>query len=208
MPTTLLALHGFTMNGPGLRHLLKDLEPRLPHVSWVYPSAPHGASDESVAGVASLLGGFRPKPPNLEWWNAGTDGTAYRGWEESVSTLRVEAGRHESIGVLGFSQGAAVAALLAALAREGDFPALRFVVLIAGFLPRAPELASLFAPPLDLPSLHVFGKRDPFAKHAPPLAERFVAEKRHLLAWEGPHTIPTSGAAADVLVEFVRAHSI
>lgn len=196
------------MNGAGLRYMLGPLEPRLADVvELVYPDAPHAASEESVAGIAALMGGFRPKPPNLEWWNASEDRRTYRGWHASRERLRELATTGARVGVLGFSQGAAVAASLAASARAAEFPALAFVVLVAGFVPRDAELAPLFEPQLSVPSLHVFGERDSFARHAPALVERFAPHSRRELRWPGHHTVPASGAEADVLVEFIRAHA-
>jgi predicted esterase len=213
MSTRLVALHGFTMNGAGLRHMLLELERRLAGVvELACPDAPHVASADSVAGLASLMGGFRAKPPNLEWWNASDDGHTYHGWQASRDTVRAELERPPlaagtRLGLLGFSQGAAVAAVLAALAERGAFPRLSFVVLVAGFLPRAHDLEPLFEPPIQVPSLHVWGDADRFARHSPPLLERFSAETRQVLRWPGPHAIPSQGGEGDALVEFVRRHA-
>jgi hypothetical protein len=193
------------MNAAGLRYMLADLEPRLTDlVDFVYPDAPHTASEDSVAGLSSLLGGFRPKPPNLEWWNASAGGQSYDGWETTRETLAREVARYPSVALFGFSQGAAVAAALAAAASRGQFPSLAFVVLVAGFAARAPDIAALFSEPITVPSLHVYGDADPFAKHAPKLVECFAPEAREVLHWSGRHVVPVSGEPADTLVEFVR----
>lgn len=193
------------MNAAGLRYMLADLEPRLKDVvDFAYPDAPHLASEDSVAGLASLLGGFRPKPPNRQWWNASSDGQAYVGWEATREALEREVSRYPSAAVFGFSQGAAVAAALAAAASCGQFPPLAFVVLVAGFTARAPDIAALFAEPVTVPSLHVYGDADPFAKHAPALVERFAPEAREELRWSGRHVVPVSGEPGDRLVDFIR----
>lgn len=219
--TTLISLHGFTMNGAGLRHMLAELEPRLSDLlDFEYPDAPHLASEASVAGIASLMGGFRPKPPNRQWWNASDDGLTYDGWNETRDGLRATAqhiatARQQSesahprhgVALLGFSQGAAVAAALAALSLRGQFPPLRFVVLVAGFAPRARDIEPLFDSPIEVPSLHVWGHADPFAKHGPKLLERFAPHTRQVLEWAGRHVVPTSHGAGDALVEFMRRHA-
>ena len=218
MSTTLISLHGFTMNGAGLRHMLSELEPRLSDLlDFEYPDAPHIASEASVAGIASLMGGFRPKPPNRQWWNASDDRLTYHGWDKTRELLRATAERSvtarprasepNGVALLGFSQGAAVAAALAALSRRGEFPPLRFIVLIAGFAPRAHDIEALFDAPLEVPSLHVWGDADPFAKHGPELLARFSPNTRQVLSWPGRHTIPTNGSAADTMVEFMRRHA-
>jgi pimeloyl-ACP methyl ester carboxylesterase len=206
--TALISLHGFTMNAAGLKHMMAELEPRLaPSVDLVYPDAPHTASEASVAGIAQLMGGFRPKPPNLQWWNAGDDGVAYVGWEATRERLARELEAHPRAGLLGFSQGAAVAAALAAASSRGLFPPVRFVVAVAGFVPRAHDIAPLFADPVRVPSLHVWGLADGMAKHAPRLAERFDPAQRELITWPGRHIVPTTGAAADAIVAFVQRHA-
>jgi predicted esterase len=207
--TTLIALHGFTMNGAGLRHMQSDLEPRMASsVDLVYVDALHTASPASVAGLSSLMGGFRAKPPNLQWWHASDDGLTYDGWDRTREQLEAEVRRHESVGLLGFSQGAAVAASLAAASTRGQFPRLGFVVLIAGFIPRSHDIAPLFAERVRVPSLHVWGEADPIARHSPALFQRFDPATREVLTWPGRHVVPTSGSAADMLVDFVHRHAV
>jgi predicted esterase len=205
---SLIALHGFTMNGAGLRHMMTDLEPRLaPALDIVYPDAPHEASEVSVAGLAQVMGGLRPKPPNLEWWNASDDGHVYHGWDESRAHVAREVEGRPAVGLLGFSQGAAFAAALAAASTQGRFPPLAFVILVAGFVPRARDIAPLFDAPVGVPSLHVLGDGDPFAKHGPALFERFDPATRQLLRWPGRHQVPSDGAAADAIIEFALRHA-
>lgn len=208
MRTALVSLHGFTLNGAVLRRLLGDLEPRLSeHVDLHFPDAPHTASQASVAALQRRMGSTPSTPPHLEWWNASDDGRAYQGWQASVELLRAEVRRYPSVALFGFSQGAAVAAALAALACHGAFPALRCVVLIAGFAPRSSELLPFFDTPISLPSLHVWGEADAFSKHAPLLESKFSSLTRRVVTWPGAHRVPTRGAAADAIVEFVRSHT-
>ena len=197
--TTLIALHGFTMNAAGLRHMMSDLEPRLgAAVDLEFVDAPQRASADSVAGLSGLLGGLRPRPPNLQWWNASDDGLTYAGWNETRARLEETVRGRAAAGLLGFSQGAAVAASLAAAASRGEFPSLAFVVLIAGFTPRAIDIAPLFADPVRVPSLHVWGEADPFARHAPALYQRFDPATREMVTWPGRHLVPTTGDEFEV----------
>ena len=57
-------------------------------------------------------------------------------------------------GVLGFSQGACFAAILAAKIN------LKFAIIAGGFAPRSPELAILFNYQVRVPSLHFMGETD------------------------------------------------
>lgn len=208
MRPALIALHGFTMNAAGLKHMMAGLEPRLERsVELVYPDAPHVAPEASVAGIAELMGGFRPKPPNLEWWNASADGTNYVGWEATRTRIENELASHPQAGLLGFSQGAAVAAAIAAASSRGLLPPLRFVILIAGFTPRAEDIAPLFTDLVRVPSLHVWGAADGMARHAAPLVERFDPEQREVVSWPGRHIVPTSGEPADAIIAFVERHA-
>jgi predicted esterase len=206
---SLVCLHGFTQNGAQLRVQLGPVASGFPAgVELLYPDAPHACAPESVAGMVAAFRMPQPPPaPHLCWWNATDDGKEYRGWEKTRAQLRELCERRDGsarVGVLGFSQGAIAAAALAGLHEHGDFPALDFVVLIAGRLPRSELLAPLFRAPVRLPSLHIWGERDVGAVQASPaLVEAFSVETRQVATWQGPHAVPERGPAADALVQWV-----
>lgn len=208
--STLLALHGFSQTGTRFRADLERLLTRLPaRVSLLFPDAPHDCSEQSVDKLYAMApNARRPPPPHRCWWDASDDGRSYRGWQESVTALRGIAEQHagsEPLGVLGFSQGAIAAAALAGLAAHDRFPRIDYVVLVAGRAPRSDDLRDLFDPPLALPSLHVWGEKDPFAMGASArLLELFDARQRDTAIWAGPHIVPTRGAPSDAIVSFIE----
>jgi pimeloyl-ACP methyl ester carboxylesterase len=203
MPTTLLALHGYTMNGAGFRAALSELVPRLePHVDLVFPDAPHLCSDESLKRFYRGHEAFRPSPPHRTWWYASDDGREYDGVESSKELLRDLLGRHAPAALLGFSQGALAAAAACGWSARGELPPPAFAVFVAGRMPRASALLPLFERELSVPSLHVWGTSDRFATGAPELLARFAAASREFTTWDGPHMVPTRGAAADSIVRF------
>src|SRR5689334_10142100 len=157
---SLLALHGFTLNGTVMRASLAPLLPRLPKgLELICPDGPVTCSPASVDRMYAMTGGSR-QPPHLSWWDSSDDGRVYHGWEQTREALRAVLERHQPIGVLGFSQGGMVAAAVAALSARGELPPLRYVILVAGGPPRAEAMQSWFEQPIAIPSLHVWGERD------------------------------------------------
>jgi hypothetical protein len=129
------------------------------------------------------------------------------GWAESLAAIRAAAALHAPIdGLLGFSQGAAAAALLCAEAQleargaeegTGGAPrgagsggaggwAPRFAVLLSGFPAPGPRHAELMARagPICLPSLHVF-----------PAAAAATPDGPDAAALDGPGASAVAGVA-------------
>jgi predicted esterase len=209
VPTTLLALHGYTLNGARMRSQMGELVGALaPHVDLVFPDGPHTCDPASVDRMYEAWDVRRFPPPHLSWWDASDDGKVYRGWEQTEEAARSWVRGAPAVGLFGFSQGAMFAATLAALASAGSFPAVRFAVLVAGRKPRALALQTLFEAPIRVPSLHVVGDADRLTgSHGTALAEHFDAATREVHRWHGPHTIPTRGPAADAIVDFIVRHT-
>lgn len=212
MSTTLIALHGFTQNGTIMRELLAPLAERLKDVAFEYPDGPNPCSATSVERMHQLLSGT-PRPPHRCWFDASDDGREYRGFEHTKTELsalieRASGTAGGRVGLLGFSQGAICGGSLAALSAHGRFPKLDFVVLVAGRTPRSDEITPLLDRPIAIPSLHVWGERDPIAKgHVEALVERFDPVTRKLVKWPGPHIVPTRGDGADAIVRFIGEHA-
>jgi predicted esterase len=146
-------------------------------------------------------------PPYLCWWDASDDGRVYNGWEASREHLRSVVEANGVPGILGFSQGAAVAAAVAALSARGEFPPIAFAILVAGRKPRSDVLGPLFETPVAVPSLHVWGEKDPLSvPGSDGLFEAFEPTTREKHVWAGSHAVPTRGEAATRVVEFAKRY--
>jgi predicted esterase len=164
----ILCLHGYSQNGTFFRAKTGSLRKACKSIAeFVYIDAPHAATADFLDIEA--IAGDRGQP--LSWWNwdDGEDRPAssrtYQGIEQSLEAIQqcIEQ-RGPFDGVLGFSQGAALAALLCrrATCREAaadtpgsvathplaahpaPTPAFRFAILISGFVPRDGAFAALF----------------------------------------------------------------
>jgi predicted esterase len=209
MPHTLLAFHGFTMNGEQMRAALGPIVAALePTVRVVCLNAPLACSEESVQRVYSGFGLAPLPPPHLSWWNASDDGLDYRGWDDTREVVREALERYAPASILGFSQGAILAAAVAALSRSKQLPPVHSAVLVAGRKPRDARLQAAFMDPITLPSLHVWGERDTVTgQYCQALVDQFSLPEREIATWPGGHMIPTRGPAYDAIVRFVLARA-
>lgn len=141
------------------------------------------------------------------WWQDG-----FTGWEESRDALLDLLRTQRFHGLFGFSQGAAMTGLLAAVLQapghdsaEGHDRQVDFAVMVGGFTSNLAEHAHLFTTPIRLPSLHVIGRSDtivaPRDSHA--LAARFGDPE--LLEHPDGHIVPASDSATRRIAQFIRA---
>jgi predicted esterase len=155
----------------------------------------HGSADVLRGQMAILTDGMDPlaefvqvDAPSLAngdfgWWHAvrdekstnnedpgvGPGAARYEGWSHTckwVDSLFEREGPFD--GVFGFSQGAALAALLVGLrSHDGTTTthkplAFDFVIMVGAFVANDPELARLYdsQESYDLPSIHIIGRSD------------------------------------------------
>jgi acetyl esterase/lipase len=161
-----LCLHGYHGSGRVLRSQMARLAAALePLAELVFIDAP------------SLAAG------DYGWWHAvdaerdpasddpGVDGPRrhYKGWTRTRDAIVAAfAAQGPFDGVVGFSQGAALAGLLVGLRAPDGTPtserplAFGFAIVISGFPSNDPELARLYdrKDSYTLPSLHMFGRSD------------------------------------------------
>lgn len=130
-----------------------------------------------------------------------------RGLEEALGTVAQALDKLGPFdGLLGFSQGAALAALVCALSQAGDprFPLPRFIILVSGFCPRGSGLKEpLLQGSLSLPSLHVFGDTDRVipSQESVQLASRFPGAVT--LTHSGGHFIPAAAPQRQAYLKFL-----
>ena len=128
------------------------------------------------------------------------------GWEASLAHLRATVARQGPFdGLLGFSQGAAAAALL--LAAEPR--AFRCALLVAGYVPLDPTLAAALRalPPLTHACLLVSGQADELVPRVRcnQLASCFAASAVTWFNHGGGHRLPKSALFHGVAREFFEA---
>ena len=188
---SILALHGYHGSAQALRRQIAPLAGALPsHVELTFIDAP------------SLARG------DFGWWHEG-----FTGWEATRDWVADLVARRPFDGVIGFSQGAALAGLLLATQEAaGDGAAhpgppafgFGFGVMIGGFTSDEPQHAALFRRKLATPSLHVTGSADGIVpmRDSLRLAERFADPV--IVKHDGGHVIPSTPRALARIVEFVE----
>jgi hypothetical protein len=180
-----LCLHGYHGTGAILRRQLAPLAGSLPaNIEFVYIDAPSLASGD------------------FGWWHEG-----FSGWERTRDWIvdRLSSGPRID-GLFGFSQGAALAGLLAALrespqaSRGLDF---EFAIMVGGFTSFLPQHADLFRRPLTIPSAHVIGRSDGIVPRSDSLklADRFTDPL--ILEHSGGHVIPGDRTVAEPIARFL-----
>ncbi len=172
----MLCLHGYHGSGEILRRQMAPLAATFPPgVELVYVDAP------------SLSRG------DFGWWHG-----SFSGWERSRDwAVEVLASGPRIDGIFGFSQGAALAGLLAAL-RDSHTAALdfEFAIMVGGFTSSLPQHAGLFQRKLTIASVHVTGHADKIVpmRDSLLLAGRFADPL--VIEHPGGHVIPADHAVA------------
>ncbi|KDD73675.1 FSH1 serine hydrolase [Helicosporidium sp. ATCC 50920] len=198
--------------------------PPLPKM-YLFPHRPTADDDgDCCAGAAptnpSQEPSHAPAPeaPGRCWWFA-RDGSnpglrpsqaqETDGWPEARAAIAEALIRHAPIhGLLGFSQGAAAAALFLC-ENPSAASKLDCLILASGFVPADPELSAAVhagaAAGLKLPSLHIMGQRDAIIPSERSRLLKGLCTDASLLEHPGGHRLPNAtGADRDVLRAFVE----
>lgn len=247
----ILMLHGYTQSGPSFhaktRALEKILEKQISSrgnasclpgylggLQLIYPTAPFRLSTQEIPG---FLSGSEKTDEDIDrwaWWTREKDCDKYKGLEQGLATIADVIRANDGIdGVIGFSQGAAAAALVASLLEPGRrqifdqvheeddqtlaFPkewydlnsmvpnGLKFAVAYSGFQPSHPAYRAFFEPKIQTPTLHFIGSLDTVLDEArsKALVEKCVLEKRKLVFHPGGHFVPNDKRMVSILVAFI-----
>ncbi|KAM6163113.1 esterase OVCA2 [Rhynchocyon petersi] len=216
-PLRVLCLAGFRQSERGFREktgaLRKALRGRAELVCLSGPHPVPEAADPDGAGPHA--GSCPPEQQPRGWWfseeaavfSALEEPTVCWGLQEALDAVAQALSKLGPFdGLLGFSQGAALAALVCALGQAGDarFPLPKFTILVSGFCPRGHGLQEpILKAPLSLPSLHVFGDTDRVipSQESMRLASQFPGAVT--LNHSGGHFIPAAAPQRQAYLEFL-----
>lgn len=179
-------------------------------------TAQTGRLPRRLPEASPAAGPCAPEEQPRGWWFSEQEADVFSALEEPAACRGLEAALEtvakalDSLGpfdgLLGFSQGAALAAFVCALGQAGDprFPLPRFIILVSGFCPRGLGLKeSILQSPLSLPSLHVFGDTDQVipSQESMQLASRFLGAVT--LTHSGGHFIPAAASQRQAYLKFL-----
>ncbi|KAJ3104341.1 hypothetical protein HDU97_009314 [Phlyctochytrium planicorne] len=208
----LLCLHGYTQSAIVFKNRTAILRKDLSSLAdLVYADGPYIVPSETEAADG--------KDIQRSWWSED------EGFQPSLAYLKtIWKEQGPFTGILGFSQGATTAAILASEiilsdpAEELTHP--KYIIVVSGFLPtkagdEAVErwfpkvVSSEIVSPYNITSLHVIGARDNWVvpERSRLLMERY-GEKAMLLEHDGGHLVPTNAEMRKQFKAFIGSFSI
>ncbi|KAF8712404.1 hypothetical protein AX14_013123 [Amanita brunnescens Koide BX004] len=226
---TVLVFHGYTQNLGALRKECgKDIELVFVDAPVVLqPADLNGLSAQNTAQqtVLAELGAAEasattddPALTPRAWWKSNKERTVFTGMEDSILMIRDVLKQRKFDGVLGFSQGAAFAAVIAALLErphlyppflvdgEPPHPPLEFCVAISGYKPGGYICDKIFSPSYSTPTLHILGKTDVVVVEERSRALIAVSSGKRVEEHTGGHFVPSNGRWRKFLSAYMKDH--
>ncbi|KAM3869586.1 esterase OVCA2 [Diretmus argenteus] len=221
-PLRILCIHGYRQNGVSFREKTGALRKLLKkQVELVYMTAPLpvppacSAAQETENGPGPGSGSGGEEDPR-GWWFSDIQARSFSaqqqcqgslGLDDSVRAVREavkDLGPFD--GILGFSQGAALVAMLCSLQEQNVEPdfSFRFAILVAGFRSACEEHQTFYKASLQIPSLHVFGLQD---RVIPDNMSRELLptfQDPQVLTHPGGHFVPAASAHRQTYQDFLK----
>lgn len=200
---------GFDLVAPNAGHRLSD--PELAALTeWM--TARYRDQGQTASGDFSD-GRFWDAGEHYDWFQSSTDTATgkktYQALERSLDAVTAAMRERNVVGVVGFSQGAAMATVVGALATRGDarFAGIRWGMFLSGFKPMfdAPDLFTY--PAGALPRLLAIGARDPIfpgnAEYLRSVSRAFDGGAEELVVVpELGHDVPSTPEVVERCVKF------
>ncbi|NP_001409246.1 dihydrofolate reductase-like [Beta vulgaris subsp. vulgaris] len=190
----ILCLHGFRTSGSFLKKQISKWDPSifgnfdLDFPDGIFP-----------AGGKSDIEGFFP-PPYYEWFQFDKEFTEYTNLEECISYLcEYITTKGPFDGLLGFSQGATLSALLLGYQSQGnvlkDHPPFKFFISISGTKFRTPSICEVaYKESIKAKSVHFIGEKDRLKLPSEEFATTF--QDPLIIRHPQGHTVPRLDEAA------------
>ncbi|KAF8870469.1 serine hydrolase FSH [Infundibulicybe gibba] len=225
IPRTVLVLHGYSQNANIFSKRLGALRKECgKDVEMVFLDGPHilqpvdlvGSPSAALPTVEAPSVDADPALTPRAWWKVNRERTKAFGLEESLMLVRETLRSRKFDGVLGFSQGAAFAAVIAALLErphlyppflidgQAPHPPLQFCLAISGFKLVDPIVTPLFVPSYSTPTLHVIGRTDIVVVEERSRLLIDVSSNKRVEEHEGGHFVPSKAGWRKFLRDYMK----
>ncbi|XP_026727187.1 esterase AGAP003155 [Trichoplusia ni] len=200
----ILAFHGYRQNGAVFRAKIGSFRKAVAkYAQLVFISAPHKVVNEDGGG----------EEDSRSWWFNAEDNTfsgkclggPALGFEDTLELIKKVVEDHGPFdGFMGFSQGACLVGLLAAMQQKGYLPyTFNFAIFASGFRSGSLVHKGFYDEEITLPSLHVYGESDSIIpkEMSESLINLFI--KPIVAEHSGGHYVACSGAIKDAYQDFL-----
>jgi hypothetical protein len=228
----ILCLHGFTSNGSvharQVRHLTSSLSNDF---DFLFPDGPEvvtlsnqmNPSDPSTKAWSDYVSTNSSGAGHRAWWFArDTDPVTkslggFEGLEKSLKSIGDLIQRTGPVhAIWGFSQGACFAGMLVSLLGEKNrehpmrihFPKEQGTpaagIFFSGFKARFEQYDSIYAPGIEIPTMHVMGDKDTAVDLTRSEEFASVCRGAKVLKHSGGHDVPKSETDREMILNFLR----
>uniref|UniRef100_A0A915BC66 Serine hydrolase FSH domain-containing protein n=1 Tax=Parascaris univalens TaxID=6257 RepID=A0A915BC66_PARUN len=218
----ILCLHGYRQNDTIFREKTGSFRKALKkYADFVFMNAPHvpvipDRPCSDGGGEVRKAGEERTDPRG--WWFSKPEHHFSShditdldiGFEDSVKAVTNFAAKEGPFdGIFAFSQGAALAFLLAALRQRNKIAIeFKFLILVAAFPSLSSKHAELIRTHITgVPCLHIYGKGDKLVgwENSAKLTDFFDQDKIEVIVHPGGHFVPTLSAYKDIVSSFMES---
>ncbi|CED84339.1 Phospholipase/carboxyhydrolase [Phaffia rhodozyma] len=224
----ILTLPGYTQNAIILSKRMGALRKTCgKNIEFVFVDPPHIVLNPSFGGTladfdssaTTSKGEMTPETTPRSWWEVEPDKKEnFVGYDEAVRYLRdfIEKDEKGFDGVMGFSQGAGMAALLCSLINKPSVHPLfstskinpfKFAIFVGGFVPNAKNLGLEKYFPIDgnTATLHIIGKVDVIISEARSLALADNCEDSRVEYHDGGHFVPSKASYRNFFRDYISS---
>ncbi|XP_047532083.1 esterase CG5412 [Vanessa atalanta] len=201
----ILAFHGYRQNGTVFRAKIGSFRKAVSkYAQLFFISAPHKVFCEEGGGDED----------SRSWWFNAEDNTFSGkclggpaiGFEDTLNLIEEVVKEHGPFdGFMGFSQGACLVGLLAAMQQKGYLPyTFKFAIFASGFRSGSLVHKGFYDEDINLHSLHVYGESDSIIpkEMSESLINLFV--KSVVIEHAGGHYVACSGSIKDAYLDFLH----
>ncbi|XP_059054624.1 esterase AGAP003155 [Achroia grisella] len=200
----ILAFHGYRQNGAVFRAKIGSFRKAVSkYAQLTFITAPHKIVNED--------GG---EDDARAWWFNAEDNTFSGkclggpaiGFEDTIRLIEKTVAEHGPYdGFMGFSQGACLVGLLAAMQHKGYLPfTFKFAIFASGFRSGSLVHKGFYDEDINLPSLHVYGESDSIIPKE--MSESLISLFLQPVVAEhsGGHYVACSGSIKDAYLDFLH----
>ncbi|KAJ2947313.1 hypothetical protein O0L34_g17026 [Tuta absoluta] len=201
----ILAFHGYRQNGSVFRGKIGSFRKAVnKYAQLTFISAPHRVMNEDGGG----------DDDSRSWWFNAEDNTFSGkclggpaiGFEETLRLVEKTVAEHGPFdGFMGFSQGACLVGLLAAMQQKGYLPyTFKFAMFASGFRSGSLVHKGFYDEEMTLPSLHVYGESDSIIpkEMSESLINLFISPV--VAEHSGGHYVACSGSIKEAYLDFLH----